>query len=159
LELYLQLIFRVKVWHLVRYPPGKEHSYIKPQSKSASIPCRPKLELDYITYVVANWQVGVKVRNLDAGYDRDELVQFTFINMHLRRFVRQGQRNYAQLSNGLLRIEKERWFLEELLFAANLSSRQLTHGIGGMATWVRRGHGPLVKPSIGTSVRNMSRCI
>jgi hypothetical protein len=56
-------------------------------------------------------------------------------------------------------MKKERWFLEELLLAEKLSSRQLTNGIGGMATWVRRGYGPLVKPRIETSARNMSRCI
>jgi hypothetical protein len=49
--------------------------------------------------------------------------------------------------------------LEELLFTEKLSSRQLTNGIGGMDTWVPRGHGPLVKPSSETSARNMSVCI
>ena len=73
--------------------------------------------------------------------------------------MRQEQQNHAQLSNGSLRMKKERWFLEELLFANKLSSRQLMNGSGGMATWVRRGHGHLVKPSIGTSARNMSECI
>ena len=59
------------------YPPGKEHSYTKSQSISAAIPtCRHKSELDYITYVVANWQVGVKVREMDIDYNRDALIQF-----------------------------------------------------------------------------------
>ena len=55
------------------YPPGKEHSYTKSQRISAAIPtCRPKSELEYITYVVANWQVGVKVRDMEIGYERGD---------------------------------------------------------------------------------------
>ena len=53
------------------YPTGKEHSYTKSQSISAAIPtCRTKSELDYIAFVVRNWQVGVKVRDMEIGYER-----------------------------------------------------------------------------------------
>jgi len=59
------------------YPPGKKHSYTKSQSISAAIPtCRTKSELDYITFVVGNWQVGVKVRDMEIGYKRANLIQF-----------------------------------------------------------------------------------
>ena len=53
----------------------EKHSYTKCQSISVAIPtCRPKSELDYITYVVTNWQVGVKVRDMDIGHDRKALI-------------------------------------------------------------------------------------
>ena len=59
------------------YPLGKEHSYTKSQSISAAIPtCRTKSELDYIAFVVRNWQVGVKVRDMEIGYEKANLIQF-----------------------------------------------------------------------------------
>jgi hypothetical protein len=72
------------------YLLGKECSYIKPQSKSAAIlTCRPKSELDYITYVVDNWQVGVKVRDMDEGYDRDALVHFRRKHKKGKKYIHQ----------------------------------------------------------------------
>ncbi len=58
------------------FPLGKE-KYLNAKSKSASIPsCRPKLKLDYIIYVVLNWQVDVQVRSMTPGYERDSLLHF-----------------------------------------------------------------------------------
>ncbi len=57
------------------FPPGKEKKYLNAKSKSASIPSRwPKLELDYIIYVVSNWQVGVQIRSMTPGYKRGSLL-------------------------------------------------------------------------------------
>jgi hypothetical protein len=56
---------------------GEEQAYSIPQSKSAAIKsCRPKKELDYITYGVRNWQVGVEIRKMDSGPERDSLLDF-----------------------------------------------------------------------------------
>ena len=59
------------------YPLGNEHSDSKRQSRSAAIPtCRTKSELDDIAFVVRNWQVGVKVRDMEIGYEKANLIQF-----------------------------------------------------------------------------------
>jgi hypothetical protein len=59
------------------FPPGKEKNYLNAKSKSASIPsCQPKSELDYIIYVVSNWQVGVQIWSMTPGYKRDSLLHF-----------------------------------------------------------------------------------
>ena len=48
-----------------------------PQSKSGSIlACRPQEDLDYIAYVVRHWQVGVDVRLMPPGHEKDELIEF-----------------------------------------------------------------------------------
>ena len=47
------------------------------KKKSASIlACRPQRELDYIEFVVKNWHVGVELRRMLPGCDRDEITQF-----------------------------------------------------------------------------------
>ena len=59
------------------FPPGEEQAYSLPQSKCAAIKsCRPKKELDYITYIVQNWQVGMEIRKMDSGPERDSLLDF-----------------------------------------------------------------------------------
>ena len=38
--------------------------------------CRPQRELDYIEYVVKNWQVDVEIWKMVPGRDRDEIIAF-----------------------------------------------------------------------------------
>ena len=35
--------------------------------------CRPQSEVDYIVYVLMNWQVGVRLTELNPGTERDRL--------------------------------------------------------------------------------------
>jgi hypothetical protein len=59
------------------FPSGKEKNYLNSKSKSASIPSfQPKSKLDYIIYVFLNWQVGVQIRTMTPGYERDSLLYF-----------------------------------------------------------------------------------
>jgi hypothetical protein len=59
------------------FPSGKEQAYSKPKSISAAIKsCRPKKELDYITFVVGIWQAGVEIRKMASGPKRDSLLDF-----------------------------------------------------------------------------------
>ena len=67
-----------KAFNLKAFPPTNPHkSYDKPQSKSASIPqCRPQTEVDYIKYVVQNWQKGTVIRTMEEGHEKDDLLHF-----------------------------------------------------------------------------------
>jgi hypothetical protein len=38
--------------------------------------CRPQSEVDYIVYVLMNWQVGVRLTKLNPGTERDRLQGF-----------------------------------------------------------------------------------
>ena len=60
------------------FPPDREQMDAdNPQKKSGSIlSCWPQVELDYIEFIVKNWQVGVEVWNMVPGQDRDELLDF-----------------------------------------------------------------------------------
>ncbi len=71
-------------------PPGKEKYYLNAKSKSAFIPsCRQKSELDYIIYVVSNWQVGVQIRSMTPGYERDSLLHFCCQHMKGNKYIHQ----------------------------------------------------------------------
>ena len=63
---------------LTAFPPVKPHqSFDKPQSKSASIAqCRPQSEVDYIKYVVQNWQKGTEICTVQEGEEKSELLHF-----------------------------------------------------------------------------------
>jgi hypothetical protein len=60
------------------FPPDVDVSHEEnAKKKSASIlVCRPQRELDYIQYVVKNWQVDVEIRKMVPGFDRDEIIAF-----------------------------------------------------------------------------------
>jgi hypothetical protein len=51
--------------------------------------CRPLKELQYITEVVRHWQVGVKIKEMDAGYERTRLQEFCRQNPNGAKFVKQ----------------------------------------------------------------------
>ena len=58
-------------------PDAEEVLFDNPQKKSASILAgRPQAELDYILYVVREWQFGVSVNTMSPGPDKDQLVEF-----------------------------------------------------------------------------------
>ncbi len=38
--------------------------------------CRPQSEVDYIVYTLMNWQVGVRLTELNPGTERDRLQLF-----------------------------------------------------------------------------------
>jgi hypothetical protein len=38
--------------------------------------CRPQSEVDYIMYVLMNWQVGIKLTDMNPGTERDSLQKF-----------------------------------------------------------------------------------
>ncbi len=72
------------------FPSGEEKNYFNAKSKSASIPlCQPKLELDYIIYVVSNWQVGFQIRSMTPGYKRDSLLIFCCQHKKGSKYIRQ----------------------------------------------------------------------
>ncbi len=60
------------------FPPGVEVAHGEnTKKKSASILVyRPQQELDYINYVIKNWQLDVEVRKKLSGRDRDEIIEF-----------------------------------------------------------------------------------
>jgi hypothetical protein len=61
-----------------------------PQQKSGSIlACRPQEELDYIEYVVCNWQVGVDVRLMPPGHEKDKLIQFRRKHKNGNKYIHQ----------------------------------------------------------------------
>jgi hypothetical protein len=65
--------FYLKAFH----PVDPDKDFEKPQSKSASIPqCRPQTEVDYIKYVVENWQKGTEIRTMQEGREKDALLHF-----------------------------------------------------------------------------------
>jgi hypothetical protein len=79
-----------KVFMKIAFPPGKEKNYLNAKSKSASIPsCRLKLELDYIIYVVSNWQLGVQIRSMPPGYKRDSLLHFCCHHKKGNKYIHQ----------------------------------------------------------------------
>jgi hypothetical protein len=67
-----------KAFYLKAFPPSNPHKfYDRPQSKSASIPqCRPQTEVDYIKYVVQNWQKGPLIRTMQEGHEKNALLHF-----------------------------------------------------------------------------------
>ncbi len=67
-----------KAFMLKAFPPINPHqSFDKPQSKSASIAqCHPQSEVDYIKYVVQNWQKGTEICTMQDGEEKDELLRF-----------------------------------------------------------------------------------
>jgi hypothetical protein len=67
-----------KAFYLMAFPPiDPDKDFEKPQSKSASIPqCRPQTEVDYIKYVVENWQVGTEIRTMQEGPEKNALLHF-----------------------------------------------------------------------------------
>ena len=38
--------------------------------------CHPQEEINYVEYVLTNWQDGVNIKQMPAGPERDKLVQF-----------------------------------------------------------------------------------
>jgi hypothetical protein len=67
-----------KAFMLKAFPPvDRKKSYNNPQAKSASMAqCRPKSEVDYIKFVVANWQKGTEIHTMEEGKERDDLLSF-----------------------------------------------------------------------------------
>ncbi len=67
-----------KAFYLKAFPPvDPDKVFEMPQSKSASIPqCRPQTEVDYIKYVVENWQVGTDIRTMQEGPEKNALLHF-----------------------------------------------------------------------------------
>ena len=71
-------------------PDAKEVNFDNPQKKSAPIlACWPQAELDYIEYVVNNWQHGVKVQNMSPGPEKDQLVEFCHSHPRENKYVHQ----------------------------------------------------------------------
>ena len=74
------------------FPPDAEVvDFDNPQKKSASIlACRPQAELDYVLYVVREWQFGVSVNTMSPGPDKDRLVEFRWNhprgNKHIHQY-------------------------------------------------------------------------
>ncbi len=67
-----------KAFYLKAFPPvAPDKDFEMPQSKSASIPqCRPQTEVEYIKYVVENWQVGTEIRTMQEGQEKNALLHF-----------------------------------------------------------------------------------
>ena len=63
---------------LLSFPPkDQDEETLNPQALSGSIPqCRPQKELDYIKYVVRNWEKGTKIRSMPPGEHKDRLLRF-----------------------------------------------------------------------------------
>ena len=67
-----------KAFYLKAFPPvDPDKDFEKPQSKSASIPqCRPQTKVDYIKYVVENWQKGTEIRTMQESQEKNALLHF-----------------------------------------------------------------------------------
>jgi hypothetical protein len=67
-----------KAFYLKAFSPvDPDKDFEKSQSKSASIPqCRSQTEVDYIKYVVENWQVGIEIRTMQEGPEKHVLLHF-----------------------------------------------------------------------------------
>ena len=71
-------------------PEAEEVDFDNPQKKSASIlACRPQSELDYIKYVVTNWQFGVEVKTMPPGPEKDQLVDFRRLHPRGNKYIHQ----------------------------------------------------------------------
>jgi hypothetical protein len=60
------------------FPEGpRNQSHHNAQVRSGSMKtCRPKSEVDYIIYVITNWEKGTVVNKMTPGLDKDRLVNF-----------------------------------------------------------------------------------
>ena len=56
-------------------PGNRSHRNAQVQSGSMKT-CRPKSEVDYIIYVITNWEKGTEVNKMAPGLDKDRLVNF-----------------------------------------------------------------------------------
>lgn len=71
-------------------PDAEESQYDHPQKRSASIlVCRPQIELDYIEYVVKNWQFGKEVKKMCPGPEKEQLIEFRRTHKKGNKYVHQ----------------------------------------------------------------------
>jgi hypothetical protein len=57
--------------------PERNQVHSNAQVQSGSIKsCRPTAKVDYIIYVISNWEKGIQVKNMFPGPDRDRLIAF-----------------------------------------------------------------------------------
>ncbi len=85
--------------------PGNQ-SHPNAQVRSGSMKtCRPTSKVNYIIYVITNWEKGTVVNKMAPGLDKDRLVKFcqqlaqgtsTSISISLRRFGLLEMQNHAQ---------------------------------------------------------------
>jgi hypothetical protein len=123
--------------------------------------CRPKFEVDYIIYVITNWEKGTEVNKMAPGLDKDRLVNFRRQHCSGNKYIHQ-------------------YFTEEIWAPGDAEPRTIlrkynkdgTHGhivvsreelfdaimtcIPTMDTKVRRGLGSIAETSMPTSPRTMS---
>ena len=67
-----------------------DESLRKPQSTSAAIThCRPKKDYEYIIYVIQNWNIGVKVNDMEEGEEKEDLKRFRRINRRGCKYIHQ----------------------------------------------------------------------
>ncbi len=65
-------------------------TYIPLTTASAMIKmCRPPKDLDYISYILKNWQVGVIIKTMDPSSERDRISKFRHANHNGAKFVKQ----------------------------------------------------------------------
>ena len=80
----------VFLWRECPPPECEEIVNDHPQKRSSLIlSCRPQADLNYIEYVVKNWQVGVEIRNMVSGQDRDDLLVFRHEHSCSIKYVKQ----------------------------------------------------------------------
>ena len=80
-----------KVFMERAFPPEKgSKTYSNTQKKSGSIlACRLQAEMDYIVYVIKNWQVGVEAKFMANGIERDELLAFCCQHHNGNKYIHQ----------------------------------------------------------------------
>ena len=140
--------------------PGNQ-SHPNAQVRSGSMKtCRPKSEVNYIIYVITNWEKGTEVNKMAPGLDKDRLINLvdsiaqgtsTSISISLRRFGLLEMQNHAQSLGSTTRMVHM-----GTLCQGRSSLMQLMTCIPTMHTKVRRGLGSIAETSMPTSPRTMS---
>jgi hypothetical protein len=97
-----------KAFYMQAFPPSNPHKWFdKPQSKSASMTvCRPKIEVDYIKYLIQNWDKGTVICEMEDVEDKKWLLNFCQKNKKGQKYIHQ-------------------YYLEEVLAQGDLEPHQV----------------------------------
>ena len=73
------------------FPVTNPHqTFDKPQSKSASMSlCCSKTEVDYIKYVIQNWDKGTEIHNVEDAEEKNRLLSFCKRNKLSNKYIHQ----------------------------------------------------------------------
>jgi hypothetical protein len=105
---------------------------------------------------------------MTPGYERDSLLHFCcqhkkgnkYIHQyHLEEVFPPGNLEPCTVVKRMVENEEGKMVVSRIVTCRDNYLRQLMNGVGEMATWVWRGHGPIAKTHVKMSARNMSGSI